>query len=98
MIVGDGAAWIWNGELFPGAIETSICSTPRAALDAAKAIYGPGTDRPLNGPENVAANSKPAHRPSSRPSVRTELSRLRCMGYLETNRNRMRYASSVDKA
>ena len=47
VVIGDGAAWIWNiaAEQFPGAIEiVDIYHAKQHLCDVAKAIYGPGTD------------------------------------------------------
>ena len=47
VVIGDGAAWIWNlaAEHFPGAIEiVDIYHAKQHLCDVAKAIYGPGTD------------------------------------------------------
>ena len=47
VVLGDGAAWIWNlaAEQFPGAIEiVDIYHAKQHLCDVAKAIYGPGTD------------------------------------------------------
>ena len=47
VVIGDGAAWIWNiaAEQFPGAIKiVDIYHAKQHLCDAAKAIYGPGTD------------------------------------------------------
>ena len=97
VILGDGAAWIWNiaGELFPGAIEIVDLFHAKGRLwDAAKAIYGPGTDLAAQwarkrcgeleaGRIDTLVETLGAHKNCQEA--------LRCMGYLETNRNRMRY-------
>ena len=47
VVLGDGAAWIWNlaGEHFPNAIQiVDIFHAKQHLFDAAKAVYGPGTD------------------------------------------------------
>ena len=47
VVLGDGAAWIWNfaEEHLPGAIQiVDIFHAKGHLFDAAKAIYGPGTD------------------------------------------------------
>ena len=47
VVIGDGAAWIWNiaAEQFPGAIQiVDIYHAKQHLCDVAKAIYGPGTD------------------------------------------------------
>ena len=46
VVIGDGAAWIWNlaAEQFPGAIKiVDIYHAKQHLCDVAKAIYGPGT-------------------------------------------------------
>ena len=46
-VLGDGAAWIWNlaGEHFPNAIQiVDVFQAKQHLFDAAKAIYGPGSD------------------------------------------------------
>ena len=47
VVLGDGAAWIWNfaEEHLPGALQiVDIFHAKGHLFDAAKAIYGPGTD------------------------------------------------------
>ena len=47
VVIGDGAAWIWNiaAEQFPGAIQiVDIYHAKQHLCEVAKAIYGPGTD------------------------------------------------------
>jgi len=47
VVLGDGAAWIWNlaGELFPGVIQiVDLFHAKQHLSDVAKAIYGAGTD------------------------------------------------------
>ncbi len=47
VVMGDGAAWIWNlaDDLFPGAIQiVDLFHAKQHLADVAKAIYGPGTD------------------------------------------------------
>ena len=47
VVIGDGAAWIWNlaAEMCPDAIEiVDIYHAKQHLCDVAKALYGPGTD------------------------------------------------------
>lgn len=47
VVLGDGAAWIWNlaDDLLPGAIQiVDLFHAKQHLSDVAKAIYGPGTD------------------------------------------------------
>lgn len=47
VVLGDGAAWIWNlaGEHFPNAVQiVDIFHAKQHLFDTAKAIYGPGSD------------------------------------------------------
>ena len=97
VILGDGAAWIWNiaGELFPGAIEIVDLFHAKGRLwDAAKAIYGPGTDLAGQwarrrcgeleaGCIDTVLKALGAHK--------NHQEALRCSGYLQKNRHRMRY-------
>ena len=99
VILGDGAAWIWNIayglNCCPGAIEIVDLFHAKGRLwDAAKAIYGPGTD--------LAAQwaRKPLRRTRSRPHryrrrdprCAQELSRRSGASVTwRPNRNRMRY-------
>ena len=67
VVLGDGAAWIWNlaAEQFPGAIEiVDIYHAKQHLCDVAKAIYGPGTDLA----DRWARD--PARRTRRRPAVR----------------------------
>ena len=97
VVIGDGAAWIWNlaAEQVPGAVEIVDFHHARQHLrDIAKAIYRPDPTWPA-GPGTAVPNSTPAGSglsslrcpPTSRPRPRRE----RAFPYAFGNRYRMRY-------
>lgn len=98
VVLGDGAPWIWNlaGELFPGAVQIVDLFHAKGHLcEAAKAIYGAGS-------ELGAQWGKERRDELDEGKIDTVLAELRahadvndearkCLGYLRTNRDRMRY-------
>lgn len=99
VVLGDGAAWIWNfaDEHHPHAIHiVDIFHAKQHLFDAAKALYGPGTDRAQQwgkarrdelkaGHFDALLVALREHAPSS-PEVQQTLD------YFNNNRNRMRYS------
>lgn len=98
VILGDGALWIWNlaDELFPGAVQIVDLYHAKGHLwDAAKAIYGPGTDLAQNwgkqrrdeldqGNIDAILEALSVHAPGNEEA-------RKCRDYVERNRKRMRY-------
>lgn len=98
VVLGDGAAWIWNltEELFPGAIEiVDIYHAKGHLWDVAKAIYGAGSELG----EHWAKQRRDE---LDDGKIRNLLAALRvhqydndearkCIAYLIRNQNRMRY-------
>jgi len=98
VVVGDGAPWIWNlaETLFPGAVQIVDLFHAKGHLsEAAKAIYGAGS-------ELGAQWGKERRDELEAGKIDTVLAELRihaatidearkCVGYLTTNRKRMRY-------
>ena len=99
VVLGDGAAWIWNiaGEQFPNAIQiVDRFHVKQHLSDVGKAVYGPNSDLATGWTrfacdaldrgeiDNVIA-AVDAH------SERFDLAK-KCVKYLENNRDRMRYA------
>ena len=98
VVLGDGAAWIWNfaDEHLPGAVQiVDVFHAKEHVFDAAKAIYGPGSD--LAAPWGKARRDElDRHGPGP---VIAELQRhaRRCeearkeLDYFTVNRERMDY-------
>jgi hypothetical protein len=98
VVLGDGAPWIWNlaGELFPGAVEIVDLFHAKGHLwDAAKAIYGAGSeigeqwgkerrDELDEGKIEAVLGALRVHADANDEA-------RKCLGYLTTNRERMRY-------
>lgn len=98
VVLGDGALWIWNlaDELFPGAIQIVDLYHAKGNLwDAAKAIYGPGTDLALHwgkqrrddldqGHIDAILEALSVHAPGNDEARKS-------FDYFERNRTRMRY-------
>ena len=98
VVIGDGAAWIWNlaAEHFPGAIEiVDIYHAKQHLCDVAKAIYGPGTDLADRWARDrraeLDAGRLCAVVAALRIHVETTPEARRCIHYLFGNRHRMRY-------
>ena len=98
VVIGDGAAWIWNiaAEQFPGAIEiVDIYHAKQHLCDVAKAIYGPGTDLAdrwaKDRRDELDAGRLCAVVAALRIHVETTPEARKCIHYLFGNRHRMRY-------
>ena len=99
VVLGDGAAWIWNfaAEHLPGAIQiVDIFHAKQHLFDAARAIYGPGTDLARqwgkqrrdeldHGRFDHLLTALQEHAHSCPDTQRT-------LDYFTNNRNRMRYS------
>jgi len=99
VVLGDGAAWIWNiaSEQFPDAIQIIDRFHVKQHLsDVAKAVYGANTDL-------AAGWARLCHDALDRGEIDTVIASVdvhaerhdiakKCVGYLENNRHRMRYA------
>ena len=98
VIIGDGAAWIWNlaAEQFPGAIEVvDLFHAKEHLSDVATAIYGTADDL-----RRQWARQRHAELDEGRMDDLLDALRLHagttdeartCLGYVTTNRGRMRY-------
>ena len=98
VVLGDGAAWIWNfaDEHLPDAIQiVDIFHAKQHLFDAAKAIYGPGTDLAAtwgqqrrdeldHGRFDLLLAALEEHADSCEQARKT-------LQYFTNNRNRMRY-------
>ena len=98
VVIGDGAAWIWRlaDEQFPGAIEiVDIYHAKQHLCDAAKAIYGPGTDLADRWARDrraeLDAGRLYAVVAALRIHVATTPEARKCIHYVFGNRHRMRY-------
>lgn len=99
MVIGDGATWIWAmaDELFPGAVGIVDLFHAKEHLSAvAKAIYGPTSDLGRqwarerhteldDGRLDELLDALRLHAAAGSEEAR------RCLGYVETDRGRMRY-------
>ena len=98
VVLGDGAAWIWNlaDEFFPGAVQiVDLFHAKEYLSKVAKAIYGAGSD--------LAAHwAKQRHDDLDEGKLEAVLSAVRlhadmneearkCVDYITRNRQRMRY-------
>ena len=98
VVIGDGAAWIWRlaDEQFPGAIEiVDIYHAKQHLCDAAKAVYGPGTDLADRWASDrraeLDAGRLCAVVAALRIHVATTPEARKCIHYVFGNRHRMRY-------
>ena len=98
VVIGDGAAWIWNlaAEQFPRAIEiVDIYHAKQHLCDAAKAIYGPGTDLADQWAKDRCAELDAGRLcaivAALRIHVETTPEARKCIHYVFGNRHRMRY-------
>jgi hypothetical protein len=104
VVLGDGAPWIWNiaGEHFPGAIQIVDRFHAKEHLSAvAKLVYGTPSDLgdawaqarhaelDAGTLHKIVAALVGQYRARRDPAKRDEL--RKCIGYLWTNRRRMRY-------
>lgn len=96
VIIGDGAAWIWNfaGEHLPRAIQiVDIFHARQNLFDIAKTIYGPGTDMATAWGKRLCDE---LDRPGGVDSVIAGIERnpagQKAAAYFRNNRERMRYA------
>ena len=96
VIIGDGAAWIWNFacEHLPRAIQiVDIFHARQRLFDIAKAIYGPGTDMATAWGKRLCDE---LDRPGGIDIVIAEIERnpacKKAAAYFRNNRDRMRYA------
>jgi hypothetical protein len=98
VVLGDGAPWIWNlaEELFPGAVQIVDLFHAKSHLwDVAKAIYGAGSELG----EQWAKQRRDELDDGKIDDVLTALrvhagsndEARKCLGYVTTNRERMRY-------
>jgi hypothetical protein len=98
VVLGDGAAWIWNlaDEHFPEAIQVvDLFHAKQHLSDVAKAVYGAGTHLAEAWAERRHAELDEGRFDTllaalNRQADRSEEARL-CLNYLRTNRHRMRY-------
>ena len=98
VVLGDGAPWIWNlaDELFPGAVQIVDLFHAKGHLwDAAKAIYGAGSELGEHwGKERrdeLDEGKIEAVLAALRVHAGANDEARKCLGYVTTNRHRMRY-------
>jgi hypothetical protein len=98
VMLGDGAAWIWNlaDDLFPGAIQiVDLFHAKQHLSDVAKVIYGPGTDLAQQWArfrhDELDAGRLRALCHALRPHVALHPDVRRCWDYVTHHRRRMRY-------
>lgn len=98
VILGDGAAWIWNiaEELFPDAIQiVDLFHAKQHLSDVAKAVYGVTSELAQQWAKRrheqlEAGHLKPLLRALARHADRCDEAQ-RCIDYIKKNQNRMRY-------
>jgi hypothetical protein len=98
VVLGDGAAWIWNvaDDLFPGAIQiVDLFHAKQHLADVAKAVYGAGTDLAhqwarLRHDELDAGHLRTLCR-ALRAHTATHVEARHCLAYVTHHRARMRY-------
>ena len=98
VVIGDGATWIWAmaDELFPGAIGiVDLFHAKEHLSDVAKAIYGPTSDLGRQWARERHSELDDGRLDELLDALRVHASAhdeaRRCLGYVETNRQRMRY-------
>jgi hypothetical protein len=98
VVLGDGAAWIWNiaAEQFPEAIQIVDRFHAKQHLsDLAKALYGPASPRASQWADRRKEELDCGKFPTLLAAIRRQLPRSedarRCLHYFQTNRSRMRY-------
>jgi hypothetical protein len=99
VVLGDGAPWIWNlaDEHFPGAIQIVDRFHAKGHLwEVAKAIYGPGSDLGQQWAkqrrDELDAGNIDAILAALRVHADASDEARKCLDYVTTNRDRMRYA------
>jgi hypothetical protein len=98
VVLGDGAPWIWNlaDEQFPGAIQiVDLFHAKQHLSDAAKAIYGPGSDlsRPWAKQRHDELDAGKLDGLLAALGVHADANEeaRKCLDYITGNRHRMRY-------
>lgn len=98
VVLGDGAPWIWklSNELFPGAIEILDRFHAKEHLSAvAKAVWGPQSDLGRHWLdkryEELDGGLVDALLAALQVHADTNDEARKCVGYVQTNRSRMRY-------
>lgn len=98
VVLGDGAPWIWNlsAELFPGAIEILDRFHAKEHLTTvAKDIWGPSSELGRHWAtkrcEELDAGQVDALLAALCVHASTSDEARKCIGYIQTNRSRMRY-------
>ncbi len=98
VVIGDGATWIWAiaGESFPGAVEiVDLFHAKEHLSDVAKAIHGPTSDLGREWAKERHAELEAGRLDDLLAALRvhadTSEEARRCLGYVTTNRDRMRY-------
>lgn len=98
VVLGDGAAWIWNiaDEQFPGAVQiVDRFHVKQHLSDVAKAIYGPTSDTAKQWAkrrhDELDAGKLDALLAALRRHADASDEARKCVGYVTANRHRMRY-------
>lgn len=98
VVLGDGAPWIWNlaGTLFPGAVQIVDLFHAKGHLaDTAKAIYGAGSELGAQWGKQRRDELEAGKIDSVIAELQIHAVAIdearKCLGYLTTNRDRMRY-------
>lgn len=98
VVLGDGAPWIWNlaETLFPGAVQIVDLFHAKGHLsEAAKAIYGAGSELGAQWGKEQRDELEAGQIDTVLAELRTHADTIdearKCIGYLTTNRKRMRY-------
>ena len=98
VVIGDGAAWIWNlaDDLFPGAIQiVDLFHAKQHLSDVAKAVYGTGTDLAHQWARERHADLDAGHLRALCQALRahapTHHEARHCLAYVTHHRARMRY-------
>jgi len=104
VVLGDGAPWIWNlaGELFPGAEQIVDLFHAKGHLsDAAKAIYGTGSELGEQWGKQRRDELEEGKIEAVLAELRVHAGAIdearKCLGYITTNRERMRYPEFRDQ-
>lgn len=98
VVLGDGAAWIWNiaEDQFPEAVQIVDRFHAKQHLsDLGKALYGPTSPRAAPWADRRKAELDCGKFRALLTAIRRQISRSdearRCLHYFQTNRERMRY-------